>query len=276
VREKPRSFIGNWRSEHDPYKEEQALWDAYREIRQARGINIDQFFAEWAAKQAQGLPSPGARQDFDELCKHGCNPQVLVAIVAGLRNSPRLEAIWAMMVGPTEDRQKTIQTLEKAAATLEEIFGAFIAVEDEKVREEFAKIGRIAPSRMVSVRRHLDQIYVDKLDGRIAEDFWKGKTTEWRDEEQCLLTSIGELNEAKPERLLDAVRILELANKAHFLYHSQNSAEKAKLLRIVLSNCTINATNVYPTYRKPFDLIFQAAQTERWWAWGESNSRPML
>jgi site-specific DNA recombinase len=134
------------------------------------------------------------------------------------------------------------------------------------------KIDRLQ-QRLTTVRRHLDQVYVDKLDGRITEDFWKGKTTEWRDEEQCLLTSIAELNEAKPERLLDAVRILELANKAHFLYLRQNSAEKAKLLRIVLSNCTINAANVYPTYRKPFDLIFQAAQTERWWGWGESNSR---
>ena len=140
----------NDKSEHDPYKEAQALWDEYRKIRQARGINIDQFFAEWAAEQTQGLPSPGARQDFDELCEHGCHPEVLAAIVAGLRNSPRLEAIWAMMVGPTENRQKTIQTLEKAAAKLEEIFGAFIAVEDEKDREEFAKIGRIPPSRLVS------------------------------------------------------------------------------------------------------------------------------
>jgi hypothetical protein len=141
---------GNDKSEHEPYKEEQALWDAYRGIRQARGINIGQVFAEWAAKQAQELPSPGARQDFDELCKHGCNPQVLAAIVGGLRNSPRLEAIWTIMVGPIESRQKTIQALEKAAATLEEIFGTFIAVEDEKDREEFAKIGRIPPSRMVS------------------------------------------------------------------------------------------------------------------------------
>jgi site-specific DNA recombinase len=134
------------------------------------------------------------------------------------------------------------------------------------------KVDRLQ-QRLTTVRRHLDQAYLDKLDDRITEDFWRGKSTEWRDEEQCLLTSIGELNEAKPERLLDAVRILELANKAHFLYLRQNSAEKAKLLKIVLSNCTINATNVYPTYRKPFNLILQAAQTERWWAWGESNSR---
>jgi hypothetical protein len=73
-------------------------------------------------------------------------------------------------------------------------------------------------------------------------------------------------------RLFDAQQEFP-GNKAHFLYLRQSLAEKAKLLRIVLSNCTINATNVYPTYRKPFDLIFQAAQTERWWAWGESNSR---
>jgi hypothetical protein len=140
----------NNKSEHDPYKEEQALWHAYREIRQARGINLDEVLAEWAAKEAHELPSPGAREDFDELCKHGCNPQVLAVIVAGLRNSPRLEAIWAMMVGPTETRQKAIQTLEKAVGTLEEIFGVFIAVEDERDRAEFAKIGRISPSRMVS------------------------------------------------------------------------------------------------------------------------------
>jgi hypothetical protein len=33
---------------------------------------------------------------------------------------------------------------------------------------------------------------------------------------------------AKPERLLDATRILELANKAYSLYLSQNPAEKVQ------------------------------------------------
>ncbi len=39
---------------------------------------------------------------------------------------------------------------------------------------------------------------------------------------------------------------------------------KAKLLRIVLSTCAIDAANVYPIYRKPFDLIFQRARNEEW------------
>jgi hypothetical protein len=50
------------------------------------------------------------------------------------------------------------------------------------------------------------------------------------------------------ERVMDTVRTLELANKAYFLYLKQPSAEKAKLLRIVLSNCKIDATSVDATY----------------------------
>ena len=98
-------------------------------------------------------------------------------------------------------------------------------------------------------------------DGYSAE--WPHKVAR-NEEEQHLLMSIRELDAAKPDRLLDGIRILELANKAHFLYLRQTSAEKAKLLRIALSNCAINAANLYPTYRKPFDLILQAAQTGRW------------
>src|SRR5246127_1005454 len=30
--------------------------------------------------------------------------------------------------------------------------------------------------------------------------------------------------------------------------------------------------SVYPTYRKPFDMIFERAKTGEWWAWGDSNT----
>jgi hypothetical protein len=74
------------------------------------------------------------------------------------------------------------------------------------------------------------------------------------------------LEQQSPERILDGMRILELANKAYFLYLKQPPTEKAKLLRSVLSNCKIDATSVDPTYRKPFDLIFQRARNKEWLA----------
>jgi hypothetical protein len=135
------------------FKEEQALWNAYLESWQSRGINIDEHFAKWAEQEAQKLNSPGAQEDFAELCKDACNPQVLAANITLIRYCPRFESIWAMMVGPPENRQKVAGILEDAAATLENVFRGFMAVEDENDRAKFAKIGRIPPSRMVSELR---------------------------------------------------------------------------------------------------------------------------
>jgi site-specific DNA recombinase len=129
--------------------------------------------------------------------------------------------------------------------------------------------------RLSGVRRRIDQAYLDKLDGKISEDFWLRKMGEWQGEERQILIAIQGLDEIKPERVLDNVRILELANKAHSLYVRQDSMERAKLLRIVLSNCRLDATSVYPTYRKPFDLICGAAKTGEWYARGDSNTRPL-
>ena len=76
------------------------------------------------------------------------------------------------------------------------------------------------------------------------------------------------------ERMLDAARILELATKAYFLYVKQPPAEKARLLKIALSNCAVDAVNIQPTYRKPFDLIFAQGKNEGWRAQRDSNPRP--
>ncbi len=111
--------------------------------------------------------------------------------------------------------------------------------------------------RLATVRRRIDQAYQDKLDAKISEEFWARRSSEWQAEEQQIQNSIMQLKSANPEWLLDAAKILELANRAYFLYVKQPPEEKAKLLKMVLSNCSIDAVSVYPTYRKPFDLIFE-------------------
>ncbi len=121
----------------------------------------------------------------------------------------------------------------------------------------------------------MEQAYVDRLDRKITEEFWEAKSAEWQEEEQALLASLLELEQAEnPERALDRVRILELANKAHSLYVTQTPRQKAKLLRMVLSNCAVDAVSVYPTFRKPFDMIFERTKTGEWWAWVDLNYRP--
>jgi site-specific DNA recombinase len=123
-------------------------------------------------------------------------------------------------------------------------------------REQEARLQQ----RLAAVRRRMDQAYMDKLDGKISEEFWLRKVAEWQQEEQQVLLAMQGLEQAGPERVLDKVRILELANKAYFLCLRQTPTEKAKLLRIVLSNCALDTVSVYPTYRKPFDSILERAK----------------
>jgi site-specific DNA recombinase len=147
---------------------------------------------------------------------------------------------------------------------------------NDKTREEDIRSQQSArfAQRLALVHRRMDQAYQDKLDAKISDEFWMRKSAEWQAEETQIRESIRALETARPERLLDAARILELANKAYFLYVKQNYTERAKLLKMVLSNCGIDAVSLYPTYRKPFALIFQRAKTEEWRARGDSNSRP--
>ena len=142
---------------------------------------------------------------------------------------------------------------------------------DEAIRKQQ---GERLKQRLSAVRHRLDQAYLDKLDGKISEEFWSRKSVEWICEEQQILLAIQGLEQGRPERIFDAVRTLELANRAYSLYVRQPALEKAKLLRMVLSNCTVDAASVYPTYRKPFDLIFRRAKNEEWRARRDSNPRP--
>ena len=128
--------------------------------------------------------------------------------------------------------------------------------------------------RLAQVRGRLERAYMDKLDGKISDQFWEARSSAWTQEEQQVLFALQGFEQQSPEKILDGVRILELANKAYFLYLRQPPAEQGELLRIVLSNCKVDATSAYPTYRKPFDLIFQRAKNEEWRARRDSNPRP--
>jgi site-specific DNA recombinase len=117
--------------------------------------------------------------------------------------------------------------------------------------------------RLAAVQRRMDQAYQDKLDGNIPQEFWERKMLEWTEDERQIQAALTRLEVPSSGRILDAKRILELANKAYSLYLTQNPAEQAKLLRMVLLNCSIDGVSVLPTYRKPFDLIFERGHKTR-------------
>ncbi len=93
----------------------------------------------------------------------------------------------------------------------------------------------------------MDQMYEDKLDGRIDDEFWTRKNNEWRELERNLQSELGGLQgQISTDGVLTVKRIFELANKAHFLYVSRNHGERGQLLKSVLLNCDTDGVGLWP------------------------------
>jgi hypothetical protein len=132
---------------------ERALLNAYRQRLQAKGFSLDEALISWTKEEAKALETWIARADFDELCAYGCSSEILAVLIASFRFCPYLEYFWTEIVGHPHNRQKTTNTLENAAVTLETLFGRFIESEDEHQRAEFRRLRRLSISTVVSELR---------------------------------------------------------------------------------------------------------------------------
>ena len=166
---------------------------------------------------------------------------------------------------------KGIQVPESVAQAIVE------SIENDQGSANADRLRRLtdAQHRLSQLRSRMDRMYDDKLDNRIDEDFWLRKMADWRPEEHALQSAIETLNRPVPEnRALTVKRIFELANKAHSLYLTRNHAERGELLKSVLLNCGTDGISLTPTFRKPFDVIFERAKNEEWSGREDLNLRP--
>jgi len=126
------------------------------------------------------------------------------------------------------------------------------------------------------IQGRLAKIYEDKLDGVITNDLWEDLRAKYTNEQEHRQNALRAHLSANQSYYDDGVRILELANKAHFLYLRQNHQERAKLLRTVLSDCSLKDGTLYPIYKKPFDMIAKGLFIGNWRPQRDSNPRYRL
>jgi hypothetical protein len=107
-------------------------------------------------------------------------------------------------------------------------------------------------ARLTGIRNRMDAAHTDNLDCKIQEDFWERKMADWRMEEQQIKMALQGLIQAETgDRALDAEKIFELAIKAYSLYVLQNPVKKARLLRMLFSNRSVDAVSVRPHIKSP-------------------------
>jgi hypothetical protein len=134
----------------DRYKSEQELWDLHNQALLKKGIDLKELLLWWVEAQKEAFRDPRSGIEFDELCNHGCAPQVLAICLALAHHSPKLTPFWNTLVGEPEARRTFLNSIESTVAALEQQFGNLIAYEDDEDRKRFRDMGRIPLSTLAA------------------------------------------------------------------------------------------------------------------------------
>ncbi len=129
-------------------------------------------------------------------------------------------------------------------------------------------------AQYATIQRRLDQAYMDKLDGKITEEFWQAKSTEWRKEQDGIQDQIARHQRANHHYFEQGLKIFELAQVGLRQYDTKSEEERRNLLAFVLSNCTLDDATLTPAYRRPFCLFAEGPHVKKWRGRRGSNPQP--
>ncbi len=120
----------------------------------------------------------------------------------------------------------------------------------------------------------MDNLYMDKLKGRITDDTYDKYYQTLRDKLSDLDTRLSLLQEAEDNYYITAKYLLELVNRAYDLFISSEVEERRQLLKLVLQNLKLDNKKLVYTAQKPFDTLLNCSDNKLWLPHKDSNLEP--
>lgn len=114
------------------------------------------------------------------------------------------------------------------------------------------------------LQKRIDAAYVDKIDGRIPEAFWKDQSDRWLKEKIDAASKLLIHQKSDAHYLKSARIVLELLNKAYDLFMKQDSSEKRKLVNILFSNSSFDGKTLEFNLKSPFDSVMECKKSANW------------
>ncbi len=116
------------------------------------------------------------------------------------------------------------------------------------------------------LQNRLDQSYLDKLDGKIAEELWQIKTKEWSCEKENLSIKLLAAQKADMHYLENAEFILELCKNAAQMFKNGTVAKKRQVIDMITSNCVYKDGNIDVELKAVFSVVLESAKNQTWCA----------
>ncbi len=121
-------------------------------------------------------------------------------------------------------------------------------------------------SQQKQTTKMLDNLYLDKLKGRITESEYDKFYTSLYSEAAEIRTQLDQLEEAQDNYYITAKYVLELVNRAHELFIGSEVEEKRQLIKLVLQNLRLEDEKLLWDAAKPFDTLLNLSDSQRWCA----------
>jgi hypothetical protein len=110
----------------------------------------------------------------------------------------------------------------------------------------------------------LDNLYFDKLKGRITEGEYDRFYQTSRDQATEADAQLRRLQEAEDNYYITSKYLLDLSSRAYELFAGSEVEEKRQLIKPVLSNLQLKAENIVYDVHKPFDLLIKCSDDKLW------------
>ncbi len=114
--------------------------------------------------------------------------------------------------------------------------------------------------RYEQIQARIETMYMDKLDGRITQDFFDKQAAAWRSEQDGLQRKIQDVQKATPAPVDQAVDMLRLTSHASELFLQQPAAEQRRLLQAVFEKAAWQDGRLRTTLFEPFEILRHSNQ----------------
>jgi site-specific DNA recombinase len=109
-------------------------------------------------------------------------------------------------------------------------------------------------------QKRLDNLYDDRLDGKISMEFWEKKQSEIKQEQEAVLQQISKMKSEEAKYFEIWLNILDLATRAQEIYEKRNPEERRLLLSHIFSNMELSDEKLNYTLKKPVEALAKRIQ----------------
>lgn len=124
------------------------------------------------------------------------------------------------------------------------------------------------------LQNRLDNLYVDKLDGKVTIEFYNRMFDQWTHDQKLVIEALEKQRRVNVDYMKLGQNIFELSQKAAELFNNRKKADdKRALLGFIFSNLKLKDKKLIPVYKKHFAPIPDRAGKGDWLGWKDSNLR---